>query len=306
MALVTKPKRKPPVAHKRRLGQHHHKSKQYLKAYWPYLPMLLVVSLGLFVNNLWSHSGVLGASSDYSANALLDATNADRSQANEAPLSLDPQLTAAAQAKANDLVAKNYWAHNAPGGKTPWDFIVASGYQYQTAGENLAYGFSNAGSTEIGWMNSAEHKTNILNSSYRQVGFGTASSLDYQHKGPQTVVVAEYASPVTAAANITFSVDNPRVATGAPASKIVPTEIQSRKVSRIQIITDGHASWSLFAVTVIASSALIVFVLRHGFYLRRAFSRGELFVVRHPALDIVIVLIVMAGFILSRTSGFIH
>ncbi len=307
MALVTPKKRKPAVAQKRRVGQHHKQGKQYLKHYWPYLPMLLVVGMGLFVNTLWSSSGVLGASSDYSATALLQATNASRAASSQSALSLDPQLTAAAQAKANDLIAKNYWAHNSPDGKTPWDFITASGYQYQTAGENLAYGFSDAGATENGWMNSAEHKANILNAGYTQVGFATASSPNYQGKGPATVVVAEYAAPVAAAANITFTVPNPPAVAGASTIKpLAATEIQAQNVSRIQLLTGGRATWSLFAVSLIASTALVVFILRHGLRLQRVLVRGERFVAHHAMLDVVFLAIVMAGFVLTRTSGFIR
>jgi uncharacterized protein YkwD len=253
MALTTQKQRKPPAAHKRRVGQHHRQSKQYVKHYWPYLPMLLIVGLGLFVNSLWSTSGVLGASSDYSSSALLGATNASRVSGKLSPLTLDAKLTAAAQAKANDLVTKNYWAHTSPSGQSPWEFIGATGYQYQTAGENLAYGFSDANSTETGWMNSPEHKANILNNSYTQVGFATATSPNYQGKGPTTIVVAEYASPVPAVANISFSVDNPPVVT-APAVKSASAELAAVNVSRVQLITGGHATWSLFAVSLIAST----------------------------------------------------
>lgn len=306
MALASKQKRKPPVAHKRRVGQHHKQNKRYLKSYWPYLPMLLIVGVGMLVNNLWSTHGVLGAASDYSVNTFLDVTNANRAAAHVPALTIDPELAIAAQNKANDLVAKNYWAHTAPNGKTPWDVIAATGYQYQTAGENLAYGFSDASSTEAGWMNSSDHRANILNTAYTQVGFAVASSPNYLGKGPQTVVVAEYASPAPAAANITFSVPNPATVAGAQTTKLAPVDLPAQNVSRIQLMTDGHATWSLFAVTLIASSALIVFLLRHGFYLRRAMTRGEMFIAHHPMFDLVILIIAVAGFVLTRVSGFIR
>jgi hypothetical protein len=304
MSLVTKQKRKTPIAQKKRVGLHHKQSKQYIKQYWPYLPMLLVIGLGLMVNSLWSSHGVLGAHSDYSAAALLSATNANRMTAGEIALTLDPQLTAAAQAKANDMVTTNYWAHTSPNGKTPWDFIASSGYQYQSAGENIAYGFADAVSTEAGWMNSADHKANILNHDYSQVGFAVAQSSNYQGKGPQTVVVAEYASPVAAVANITFTIPSTAGNSTVPQVKAA-TDINPVSVARIQLITSGHATWSLFAVSLIGSTALCVFLLRHGLRLQRAFARGEQFIAHHAMLDIVILVIIMAGFVLTRTSGII-
>jgi uncharacterized protein YkwD len=309
MALATKTKTKsrPPAAHKKRTGQHHKHNKHYLKSYWPYLPMLAVVGLGLVINTVWSKVGVLGASNDYSAQTLLADTNVNRAQDGEPALTLDPELTAAAQAKAEDLVTKDYWAHNSPAGKTPWDFITQAGYQYQKAGENLAYGFSDADSAEVGWMNSPEHKANILDADYQNVGFATASSPNYQGRGPETVVVAEYGDPVVAAANITFTVPQPTGgSTSAIDTKIHPSDIQAQNVSRIQLLTGGHATWSLFAVTLLASGALVAFLLRHGLRLQRAVTSGETFIAHHPLLDITIMVLIMAGFVLTRTSGIIR
>lgn len=51
MALATRPK--PKVQHKKRVAQHHRQSKTYLKAYWPYLPMLAIVAVGVVVSSHW-------------------------------------------------------------------------------------------------------------------------------------------------------------------------------------------------------------------------------------------------------------
>ncbi|HEY5152776.1 MAG TPA: CAP domain-containing protein, partial [Candidatus Saccharimonadales bacterium] len=117
MALATRPKST--VHAKKRQAQHHRHSKPYLKTYWPYLPMLMIVVVGLAINSLWSTGSVLGAKSDFGNAALLGATNADRIDNHKPALSLDPQLEAAAQAKANDMVRRDYWSHNSPDGKTP-------------------------------------------------------------------------------------------------------------------------------------------------------------------------------------------
>jgi methylmalonyl-CoA mutase cobalamin-binding subunit len=299
MALAARPKR--PPQHKKRIGQHHRQSKVYLKSYWPYLPMLLIVGVGLAINTAWSTQSVLGSHSDFTSSALLESTNHQRLEAQESTLSLDPQLNAAAQAKAEDMAAKNYWAHNSPDGRTPWSFISAAGYNYQLAGENLAFGFSNASDTVSGWMNSPEHRANILNKDYQNVGFGVVSTPNFQGKGPETIVVAEYASPSAAAANITFNVDD-----HAAEVKNASTELSARPVSRIQVLTGGQASWSLLALSAITGAALAVFIVRHGFRVRRLISQGESFVAHHPYLDIAIVFIVMAGYILTRTNGLIR
>ena len=337
MALATRPK--PSAHHKKRVGRHHKHNKQYLSHYWPYLPMLLIVGLGLFVNDAWAAHSVLADVSDFSSTSLLNDTNANRTQDNEAPLTIDAKLTAAAQAKANDMVAKDYWAHNSPTGVTPWDFITAAGYQYLAAGENLAYGFDNADQAVIGWMNSPEHRANILNVSYQNVGFGVASSQNYQGQGPQIIVVAEYGDPVSAPApkpatstkaakttKTTPVAETPPVNIPAPAPTPAPTttatdsgsagvtdnnvaanrDINAQPVSRIQLLTGGQASWSMFAVSVIASSAFMIFILRHGFGLRKMLVKGEVWVMHHPLLDIAVVFIFTAGFVLSRSTGMIR
>src|SRR5665213_1171319 len=295
MALATRPQ--PSAYHKKRHAQHHRHSKPYLKTYWPYLPMLMIVGVGLVINSVWSASNVLGVKSDFSSTALLSSTNTDRLNNHETVLSINPQLQAAAQAKANDMVRYNYWSHNSPNGKTPWAFITSSGYQYQAAGENLAYGFSGASDTVAGWMNSKDHRANILDANYQNVGFGVASSPDYQGKGPETVVVAEYAQPVGSATG-TLSV------AGSGSSDL--QSATAEPVSRIQLLTGGQAEWSALAVSALAGVALALLIIRHGLRLRRLVVEGETFVANHPMLDIAITFVVTAGFVLTRTSGLIR
>lgn len=303
MAIATRPKRT--TSHKKRAGKHHKHNKPYLKAYWPYIPMLLIVGVGIMVNSVWSAGNVLGDKSNLSSSYLLEETNQDRNAEHQSPLSLSPQLTAAAQAKANDMAKRNYWSHNSPDGQTPWSFITTSGYQYQTAGENLAYGFSDASSVIAGWMNSPEHRSNILNPSYKHVGFGIASSPNYQSSGPQTIIVAEYGQPVEAVANITFTV--PQTKQNTPAAvKGDKTEISARPVSRIAVLTGGNAKWSALLVSALAGAAFAIFLVRHGRRLHKLVIKGEVFIMQHPLLDIAIVLIFTTGFVLTRTTGIIR
>jgi uncharacterized protein YkwD len=302
----TKAKTRTSVTVKKRTGQHHRKSKHYLKAYWPYMPMLLIVGLGLFVSSLWSSHNVLGATSDFSATSLLASTNEQRAADQESQLSIDPLLSKAAQAKADDMVAADYWSHTSPTGKTPWTFIAASGYNYERAGENLAYGFSGATQTITGWMNSTEHRANILNAQYQNVGFGVASSAHYQGHGAETVVVAMYGQPVSdTAANIAFRVP-PAQNTSTGNVLGASQEPATRLVARVQVLTNGQAPWSLLAVTLLMVGAILIAVMHYGWRLHHWITRGELFVLHHPIFDTIVVLIATLGFVLTRTSGLIR
>lgn len=271
------------------------------------MPMLLIVGMGILINGAWSKNNVLGSKSDFSVTTLLNSTNAERSRQNEPALTLNAQLSAAAQAKAEDMVRNNYWAHNSPDGKTPWTFIDSTGYQYRSAGENLAYGFSNATDSVAGWMGSPDHRANILDASYQNVGFGVASSPNYMGEGPETVVVAEYAEPSGAVASVPAgspTVNNP--AATNPISNVLGAEVSAQPVSRIQVLAGDNSQWALLSVVVLSGAAMALFLLRHGYRWHKLLVRGEAFVIHHPYLDIAIVFIITAGCVLTRSSGIIR
>lgn len=345
MTLVA-PK-KPHRSHRKRSGLHQHKHKNFGKTYWPYLPLLLVVGLGFVLNSLWpSQRDVLGYATEMSASSLLSGTNQQRANNGKASLTINSKLTTAAQNKAKDMAAKDYWSHNSPTGQTPWSFITAAGYKYKTAGENLAYGFDTSADTITGWMNSAEHRANILNSSYTNVGFGIVNIPNYQGDGPETLVVAMYASPVAVATTTkspstsqpvntsTLKQSTPVTSNGAattptkvnkttqqppasttqqsdtlmaPPSVVEQTaaEQPTKTVSRIQLVANGEAAWSMMAILVIITVSFAVLLVRHGMAWHRLLNRGERFVLKHPLLDIAIVTLITVGVVLSNTAGFI-
>lgn len=136
-----------------------------------------------------SYPEILGISYSISENDLLSQVNQQRQEKGLPALTLNAQLDDAARIKAADMFAKNYWAHFAPDGSTsPWEFIKASGYNYQFAGENLAKGFTDSSSIVAAWMNSPSHRDNILSTRYRDVGFAIVPG---SLQGEDTVLVVE-------------------------------------------------------------------------------------------------------------------
>ena len=193
------------AANKKRHGKHQNPTKDFLKVYWPYMPLLLIVSLGLALglfSRPLAQRGVLAYATSLSRNGLLDATNQQRAANGVGNLGLNNSLNQAAQAKADDMVARDYWSHNTPEGNPPWVFIDSTGYDYKKAGENLAYGFLTSTDTVTGWMNSPSHRENMLLGDYTDVDFGYANSSNYQGTGPETVVVAMYGQPMVASASV--------------------------------------------------------------------------------------------------------
>jgi uncharacterized protein YkwD len=104
-------------------------------------------------------------------------------------------LAKAAQNKANDMLARQYFAHNTPDGATPWTFIKAVGYSYITAGENLAIDFTEAESVQTAWMNSPGHRANILNKNFQEIGIGISKGM---FDGHQTIIVVQmFGTPIS-------------------------------------------------------------------------------------------------------------
>lgn len=306
MVLVTKPKRRNSLHHKKRTGTHHRHTHDYKRHYLPYLPLLAIVGIGLIANIVWGHSGsnVLGFATNMSASNLLQDTNLQRQRSHEAPLHINLRLMTAAQAKANDMAARDYWSHDTPEGRTPWQFITASGYTYAVAGENLAYGFMSSSSVLNGWMNSPEHRANILNTQFSDVGFGVANSSNFQNQGAETIVVAMYAQPTAIAVRAAMPVTQGSIGitSQTPATTVTTT---AQRVARVQTLS-GNTTWSLFATTTLGVAAMAWFVTRHVRAWKRVIVYSEEFIIHHRYLDLVIVSTVIFGYVLTRTAGFIR
>lgn len=132
--------------------------------------------------------GVLGYATQIPVDAVISLTNDMRKAANLPALKQNSDLTKAARAKAADMFAKGYWAHNAPDGTQPWFFINQSGYRYLHAGENLARDFSTAPAIVEAWMASPTHKANLLSSKYQDIGIAV---VDGRLSGVETTLVVQ-------------------------------------------------------------------------------------------------------------------
>jgi hypothetical protein len=135
-------------------------------------------------------------------NALVDETNQNRVANGLPDLQVSSLLTAAAQDKANDEATKGYFAHTSPQGLTPWYWFQQTGYNFDYAGENLAVNFSDSEDVTSAWMNSPEHRANILSTDFTQIGIAAAQGV-YEGE-PTTFVVEEFGTPAPAAAPTPF------------------------------------------------------------------------------------------------------
>lgn len=131
-------------------------------------------------------------SSGISASDLVAYTNSERAKANLPLLSENTSLDKAAALHAADMTSLHYYAHKSPSGFEPWHWYGVAGYNYSYAGENIAEGYQTAATVVEAWMHSPEHKANILNPKYTEVGFAVTCGVTDRET---TLTVAEYGSP---------------------------------------------------------------------------------------------------------------
>jgi hypothetical protein len=159
----------------------------HIDAMFVYVLLFAVLNIGIrFAHKEMPQ--VLGYATDIYADQLLASTNAQRATAGLSQLTMNNQLAQAAALKAQDMFTNNYWAHNSPQGKTPWQFIAAAGYKYTVAGENLAKNFNNSAGVVDAWMASPTHRDNVLKASYREVGFAVVNGV---LNGEETTLVVQ-------------------------------------------------------------------------------------------------------------------
>ncbi|HEV3460029.1 MAG TPA: CAP domain-containing protein [Thermoanaerobaculia bacterium] len=125
--------------------------------------------------------------------ALLAAVNAARRAAGRPPLAADPRLDAAAQAHADDMLARSYYAHVGADGSTPLSRVQAAGFAAASVAENIAARHLSADAAMAGWMASSEHRRNLLNPTLTSLGAGIAVGA-YEHRY-QVLWVLDLARP---------------------------------------------------------------------------------------------------------------
>ncbi|MGI6423195.1 MAG: CAP domain-containing protein [Candidatus Dojkabacteria bacterium] len=173
--------------------------------YKPYLlgkVALTMYTIVLLLVNMFG--GLLGIpeamASTITPNNIINLTNQERSAAGLNTLKTDSRLSAAAQAKANNMFQEQYWDHFGPNGETPWMFISQAGYTYVYAGENLAKGFRTAEGVHEAWMASPTHRENIMSGKYKDIGVAVVEGV---LQGKQTILVVQMFGNLTSSVNKT-------------------------------------------------------------------------------------------------------
>ncbi|MEA2601997.1 MAG: hypothetical protein QOF89_2989 [Acidobacteriota bacterium] len=105
---------------------------------------------------------------------MLAAVNAERRKAGVPPLTANSRLDQAAQRHAGDMLARGYFAHESPEGKTVRERAKEAGFDWRAIGENIAEGQTSVAEVMDTWMHSPGHRRNILDRDFKELGVGLA------------------------------------------------------------------------------------------------------------------------------------
>lgn len=121
------------------------------------------------------------ASMHRAVDATICLINRARAQHGLASLRSAGDLERAAAAHSRDMVRRDFFSHESPGGSTPQQRIDRTGYlngaHSWAIGETIAWGtggYATPASIVRGWLHSPGHRAILLDGRYRDLGIGIA------------------------------------------------------------------------------------------------------------------------------------
>lgn len=130
--------------------------------------------------------------------AIRCLVNATRAQRGLRPLRPSGRLNLAADRHSADMVARAYFAHVTPEGRSVADRVRDTGYlagsQDWALGEDIGWGtstLSTPASIFEAWMNSPPHRRVILDRDFREIGVGVAPGVPVAGEGDGATFVID-------------------------------------------------------------------------------------------------------------------
>jgi len=126
---------------------------------------------------------------DFAIN-VTDRTNIERKKASLQPLKENSALSYAAYLRAKDILVNQDFSHIATesGEIKAQKAIQIVGYRYREAGENLAMGIDDPNEVVVAWLDSPEHKANLLSKDFKETGVAVLSG-EFQGQKDTYIVV---------------------------------------------------------------------------------------------------------------------
>ncbi|MFP6872019.1 MAG: CAP domain-containing protein [Verrucomicrobiales bacterium] len=126
--------------------------------------------------------------------------------ATSSALAPNQQLTLAGRHHSEDMAKNNAFQHetvtgsahyNAVSQPSPWDRMEAEGYDWNSAGENIAAGYTGALAVYVGWWKSTGHRVNMYRDRHREIGNG-------HFEWPSSTYRHYYTMDLASSGNISF------------------------------------------------------------------------------------------------------
>lgn len=102
---------------------------------------------------------------------VLKLVNDERAKVGCSPVAANSALRELAEDFSRAMATQGFFDHTDPSGATPWDRASAAGIS-GLGGENIARGQADAQAVMDAWMNSPDHRANILNCDFQTLGVG--------------------------------------------------------------------------------------------------------------------------------------
>ncbi|PZO67761.1 MAG: serine protease [Paracoccus denitrificans] len=103
---------------------------------------------------------------------VLQQVNLLRSQSGLGPMTLSPQLAAAATAHSRDMSAQNRAWHFGSDGSSPLDRVRRQGYAGNLVGEDISETYENEIATLGAWMQTRDTRDMLMDPNAREMGLG--------------------------------------------------------------------------------------------------------------------------------------
>ena len=138
---------------------------------------------------------------------------------------------------------------------------MKAGYDFSSAGENLAVNFSDSKDVIDAWMNSPEHRANILSNKFTEIGVATAMGT---YEGSQVVfVVQEFGTPAVVPA-VTLALVKPTTSTKHPKTIASKPAIKPVIVAANLSSTETFAEVKGASMNTLSSTAPSVIAIASG------------------------------------------
>lgn len=118
--------------------------------------------------------GIYDVNSSAQAKLSFHITNGCRAINGIKPLKYNEQLGEVAYEHSADMGKRDYFSHVSPDGDDPKDRIINKDIIGACCGENIAAGYADAFVVTDAWYNSFDHRENVLDPEFTQLGVGVA------------------------------------------------------------------------------------------------------------------------------------